>query len=92
TFAYQWFVNGLAVAKETKSTYVVRTRDAGLPVYVRVTATQSGKQPGTAQSGALSVAKLTSSMTASVAKKKMTQRERAVLTVKVTLLDFGVSL
>ena len=92
TFAYQWFVNGVAVAKETKSTYVVRTRDAGLPVYVRVTATVSGKQPGVAQSAAMSVAKLSSSLTASVAKKKITQRERGMLTVKVTLLDFGVSL
>ncbi len=91
-YTYQWFVNGVAVAKETKSTYVVRTRDAGLPVSVRVTATVSGKQPGTAESGALSVTKLTSATTASVAKKKITQRERGVLTVKVTLLDFGVSL
>ena len=40
---YQWFVNGLAVAKETKPTYVVRTRDAGLPVYARVT----GSRPDT---------------------------------------------
>ena len=29
---YQWFVGGEAVAKETGHTYVVRTRDAGLPV------------------------------------------------------------
>ncbi len=92
TYAYQWFVNGVAVAKETKSAYVVRTRDAGLPVYVRVTATVSGKQPGVAQSAALSVAKLSSDTSVSAAKKKITQRERAVLTVQVTLLDFGVSL
>ena len=31
TYAYQWFVNGQAVAKETAKTYMVRTRDAGLP-------------------------------------------------------------
>ena len=45
-----------------------------------------------ATSAALSVAKLTSTMTATAAKKKITQRQRAVLTVKVSLLDFGVSL
>ena len=92
SYAYQWFVNGQAVAKETGSKYVVRTRDAGLPVSVRVTMSMTGSAPSVATSGALSVAKLSSSMTASVAKKRITKRERAVLTVKVTLLDFGVSL
>ena len=92
SYAYQWFVNGEAVAKETGSKYVVRTRDAGLPVSVRVTMTMNGFAPSVATSGALSVAKLSSTLTATVAKKKITQRERAVLTVKVVLLDFGVSL
>ncbi len=92
TFTYQWFVNGQAVAKETGSKYVVRTRDAGLPVSVRVTMSMAGFAPSVATSGALAVAKLTSTMTVSVAKKRITQRERAVLTVKVSLLDFGVPL
>ena len=39
-----------------------------------------------------SVAKLSSTTTRAAAKKKITQRQRAVLTVKVSLLDFGVSL
>ncbi|HEX5089726.1 MAG TPA: Ig-like domain repeat protein [Nocardioides sp.] len=91
-FTYQWFVNGSAVANQTKSTYVVRTRDAGLPVYVRVTATQDGLNPGVAQSAALAINKLTSETTATVAKKKITQRQRAVLTVNVALIDFGVTL
>ena len=82
----------MAVAKETGSKYVVRTRDAGLPVSVRVTMSMTGFTPSVATSGALSVAKLSSTMTASAAKKKITQRQRAVLTVKVSLLDFGVSL
>ena len=42
TYAYQWFVNGEAVAKETSSKYVVSTRDAGLPVSVRVTMSTTG--------------------------------------------------
>jgi hypothetical protein len=92
TYAYQWFVNGQAVARETGSKYVVRTRDAGLPVSVRVTANANNWAPGTATSAALPVEKLTSTTTATVAKKKITQRQRAVVTVKVGLLDFGVSL
>ena len=64
-YAYQWFVNGEAVAKEIGSKYVVRTRDAGLPVSVRVTMTMTGFAPSVATSGALSVAKLSSTMTAS---------------------------
>ncbi|WP_028650562.1 Ig-like domain repeat protein [Nocardioides halotolerans] len=91
-FAYQWFVNGEAVAKETSSKYVVRARDAGLPVSVRVTMTMNGFAPSVASSAALSVAKLSSKVDATVAKKKITQRQRGVLTVKVTLLDFGVPL
>ena len=77
SYAYQWFVNGEAVAKETGSKYVVRTRDAGLPVSVRVTMTMTGFAPSVATSGALSVAKLSSTLTATVAKKKITQRQSA---------------
>ena len=50
TYSYQWFVNGLAVAKETRATYVVRTRDAGLQVSVRVTGSKTGYLPGEATS------------------------------------------
>jgi hypothetical protein len=92
TIGYQWFVNGVAVAKETKATYVVRSRDAGLPVFCRVTGSRTGYVSGTADSQALPVTRLSSTTTATVAKKRITQRERGVLTVKVVLVDFGVSL
>jgi len=92
TYAYQWFVNGVAVAKETKNAYVVRTRDAGLPVNVRVTATTAGYQPGTAFSTPLTVAKLSSTTAASLTSKKITQRDRAEVNVAVALLDLGVTL
>jgi hypothetical protein len=52
----------------------------------------TGTAPSVASSSALSVAKLSSTTTATAAKTKLTQRQRAVLTVKVSLLDFGVSL
>jgi hypothetical protein len=92
TYAYQWFVNGLAVAKETRSTYVVRTRDAGLPVSVRVTASKTGFLPGTGTSADVRVAKLATSLTATLKAKKISKRSRAVMLVDVTVLDLGVPL
>jgi len=92
TFTYQWFVNGLAVARETKSAYVVRTRDAGLPVKVRVTASKTGFVPGEAYSNELTVAKLTTKTTASLQAKKIPKRARGVLLIHVDVLDLGVPL
>lgn len=92
TFTYQWFVNGLAVAQETRSTYVVRTRDAGLPVHVRVTASKTGFLPGEAYSGQVSVKKLTTTVTASLVATTIPKRGRAVLKVHVGVLDLGVPL
>jgi hypothetical protein len=92
TYAYQWFVNGEAVAKATGKTYVVRTLDAGLPVSVRVTMSMPGSAPSVATSAAVAAAKLSSTTTATLAKTKIIQRARAVLTVQVQLLDFGITL
>jgi hypothetical protein len=92
TYAYQWFVDGVAVAKETKNTYIVRTIDAGKSVSVRVTATATGWAAGISTSGAMPVAKLTSTTTASLAAKKITQRNRGVLTVKVAMAGYDVPL
>lgn len=92
TFTYQWFVNGLAVARETKGTYVVRTRDAGLPVKVRVTANKTGFVPGEAYSNELTVKKLSTTTTASLEAKKISRRARGVLLVHVEVLDLGVPL
>jgi hypothetical protein len=92
SYAYQWFVDGVAVAKETKSSYVVRTIDAGKSVSVRVTATATGWAAGVATSGAMPVAKLASTTTATLAAKKITPRKRGVLTVKVAMLGYDVAL
>jgi large repetitive protein len=92
TYAYQWFVNGQAVATETGKTYTVRTRDAGLPVTVRVTMSMSGFAPSVATSAPVAIAKLKSETVATLAKTKISQRQRAVLTVQVALIDFGVPL
>ena len=69
TFTYQWFVNGLAIARETRSTYVVRARDAGLPVKVRVTASKVGSLPGESYSNQMVVQKLKTTTTATLVSK-----------------------
>ena len=92
TYSYQWLVDGVAVAKETRNTYVVRTRDAGLPVSVRVTATATGWAAGSSTTSALLVSKLASTTTATAASKKITQKDRAALTVKVVMFGYDVPL
>lgn len=92
SYSYQWLVDGVAVAKETKETYVVRTRDAGLPVSVRVTATATGWAAGTSTSSVMPVSKLASTTTATAASKKITQKDRGVFTVKVAMFGYDVPL
>ena len=91
-FTYQWFVGDQAVAKETGKTYVVRTRDAGLPVKVRVTASAVGYVPGEAFAAPVAVAKLASKTTATTATRKITQRDRAVLTIFVEMFGYDANL
>ena len=92
TYTYQWFVDGVAVAKETKNAYVVRTIDAGKAVSVRVVATAPGWAAGSSSSSAMPVSKLASTTTAALASKKITQKGRGLLTVKVAMLGYDVPL
>ena len=71
---------------------MVRTRDAGLPVYVRVTAAATGYVSGEAFTAPMTVVKLASKTTASVAVKKITQRDRAVINVFVEMVGFDAKL
>jgi len=91
-YSYQWFVNGQAVAKETGNRYVVRGRDAGGSVTVRVTATADGWAAGAATSAPVKVALMKSTTTASTTTPAITTRQRAVLNVSVGLVDYGVDL
>lgn len=92
TFTYQWFVGDQAVARETGQSYVVRTRDAGLPVKVRVTASATGYVPGEAFAPAATVAKLASRTTATTATTAITQRDRAVVEVFVEMSGYDADL
>lgn len=91
-YAFQWFVGGEAVAKETGGTYVVRARDAGRQVTVRVTATADGWAPGSATSAPVTVPLQKSTTTATASSPKITARQRLVLQVKVDLADYGTDL
>jgi hypothetical protein len=92
SYGYQWFVDGVAVAKATKSSFVVRTLDAGHQISVRVIASASGWAAGTATSTQVRVAKLASTTTATLADKKITRKQRGVLTVKVAMAGYDVPL
>jgi large repetitive protein len=92
SFTYQWFVDGLAVAKETGGRYVVRGRDAGKSVTVRVTAAADGWAAGSATSAPVTVVLMKSTTTASTSTPTITQKQRAVINVKVDLADYGVDL
>jgi large repetitive protein len=87
-YEYQWFVNGTAVARETGDRYTVRTRDAGLPVAVRVTMTRTGFAPSVATTAAVGVPKLTSKTTATASARKITPRDRVELAVFVEMLGY----
>jgi hypothetical protein len=92
TFTYQWFVDGVAVARETRDRYVVRTRDAGLPVKVRVIASKAGFLSAEEYSPEMKVARLATTITASLQANPISRRARAVVLVKVGVLDLGVPL
>jgi hypothetical protein len=92
TFTYQWFVGGQAVAKETGGSYVVRARDASLPVTVRVVSAADGWASGAATSAAVKVALMKSTTTATTTTPKITQKQRAVINVTVALVDYGIDL
>lgn len=84
TYKYQWLRNGVAIDRADDPTYVVQAADAGRAVRVTVTATVPGYQPGTATSAAVTVRKLTTRTTATLAAKRIRASQRATMAVRVT--------
>ena len=70
----------------------MRTRDAGLPVYARVSGAKTGYVSGEADTGSLTVEKLATTTTATLKAKTIAKRARGVLEVTVDVLDLGVPL
>lgn len=87
TFSYQWLRNGAAISGAGGSTYVVKVADVAKSLKVRVTATRAGYAPGTATTSGISVAKLSSTTSASLVKKKIAFGKRGLL--KITLHASG---
>lgn len=57
TFSYQWYRNGVAISKATKSTYKLTSSDKGKKITVKVTGKRSGYLTTTKTSAAKTVAK-----------------------------------
>ncbi|MFC4787380.1 Ig-like domain repeat protein [Nocardioides sp. MAHUQ-72] len=82
---YTWFRDGTAIPGATSSTYRLVTADAGRPIHVVETATLTGREPGTATSGSLAVAKLRSTTTLVLSTTRATVKQRVTATVKVAV-------
>jgi hypothetical protein len=89
TYKYQWLRRGTAISGATGKTYHVQGADGGQHLSVRVTATITGFAPGVATSPEVTVAKLTSTTTATLLGK--TIRKGAHGKVSVSVTGSGVS-
>lgn len=78
-FTYQWKRDGAPISGAVAQTYQVDTADAGHKLAVTITAARSGYRPGTFTTSALSVAKLTSSLKATLDKLVVKKGRRATL-------------
>jgi hypothetical protein len=78
-FTYQWKRDGAPISGAVAQTYQVDAADAGHTLAVTVTAARSGYQPGTFTTSAIQVAKLASSLKATLAKKTVKKGQRATL-------------
>lgn len=87
SFSYQWLRKGAAIPGANGSTYVVQVADVARSLSVAVSATRVGYAVGHATTSGISVAKLSSTTTASLVKKKIALGKRGLL--KVTLRASG---
>lgn len=84
TFAYQWQRNGTDIADADDPTYVVTAADVAQSITVEVTASRAGYADGSAESTAVTVAKVASKTVAKLAKPKIKANQKGVLTVTVS--------
>lgn len=79
SYAYQWRRNGAAIPGAVAQTYQVQPADAGRSVTVTVTATRPAYKPGSFTTAPISIAKRSSAIKATLAKKTVRKGQRAVL-------------
>ncbi|MCR6029841.1 hypothetical protein GGQ22_00100 [Nocardioides sp. zg-579] len=82
-FAYQWMRGSEEIFGETGSTYVVRGADAGQQVWAAVAATRVGYEPGRASTDPVQVAKVGTTVTVGLAKKKVAKGAKGVLKIRL---------
>jgi hypothetical protein len=80
---YQWFRDGVAISGATSASYRVQAADASRGLHVVETATVTGRDPATATSAPVRVARMAASVTLALSAKKATQRDRVTATVQV---------
>lgn len=85
TYAYQWRRDNAAIDGATGPSYTPTAQDVGHVLTATVTATRPGYRPGTFRTAGVSVPKLASSLKATLAKKKIKQTQRAVMTIVLSV-------
>ncbi len=79
TFTYQWLRGTTPISGAVAQTYQVLTADVGHPLSVTVTATRPAYKAGKFTTSAVTVAKLVSTVAATLSKKSVTQGQKATL-------------
>ncbi|WP_244928638.1 Ig-like domain repeat protein [Nocardioides sp. W7] len=80
-----WLRDGDPIPGATASTYRLLAADAGRSLTVVETATATGRAPGTASSGPISVARLASRTTVKLSASRTTVRKRVTASVRVVV-------
>lgn len=79
TYGYQWRRDGVAIAGAVAQTYQVQSADIGRSITATVTATRPAYKPGTFSTGPIAVAKLATSLKATLAKSVVAKGKKALL-------------
>ena len=88
-YTYQWRRDGSEIDGATAATYPVTLADVGHTLTVSVTATRPGYRPGTFRTAGVTVAKLTSTLKATPARKTIRKGQKAVLTLTLKVPGLG---
>ncbi|NPC43528.1 Ig-like domain repeat protein [Nocardioides sp. zg-1230] len=85
TFKYQWLRDGAPIPSATGSSYRVTTEDAGRNVAVTVLASKTGFNDGSANSAAVAVARLKSTVAGALKASRVKVGKRAKLSVTIAV-------
>ena len=84
TYAYQWLRAGAPIQGATAASYRVQSADAGAALSARVTAKRTGHADGTASSDSVSVSRIASRTSASLADSKIRRSARGKVAIIVS--------